>query len=267
MAMDGSRIAVALSTSPYLIFTCLKTKMEYHLKLLLPASTVAISSTKCISASNNIISIFDISPSKLKDKDIQKSHIDATDITVSLESVKHLSFLDISTLLIMCSNGDWFIYCLLTMSTLSHTTSVRGLSAGNCYRINRNSWKISGGYKDGNVRSWIVCFDRQKSTFSITPMPLLCSLGDHITCIEMYGNIVLSGSWDAKVRIWESRSSNRGMTLRRTLLNKANHSPIMSLTFDNDTIITGHYNGTITVWDFSLPDYLNPRHGTKRVKI
>ncbi|KAJ3371297.1 acetyl-coenzyme-A carboxylase [Kappamyces sp. JEL0680] len=166
-------------------------------------------------------------------------------------SVKYVKWINHELLhvLVMGSNGAWSIWDLHARSVLLDTPrQSAGLKSAHVSRHTPDRslvWSIFGGFSDGNIRSWKLQFNRSLHCYESSPLPILCSLGDHVTCIQVYENLMISGSWDGKIRLFDAKSDS----LRRTLQSKEK-SPVMSLTYSGGTIISGHYNGSITVWDF-----------------
>ena len=208
---------------------------EQHLLAPSPLSCLALSSEFCCGASLNTLSYW---PLTSKNKD-------SISFTVSHETIKFISFIKTpSTILMMCLNGDVSIFDMASHQTTFLFPSTSGLSSGSMIQLTKSSWKVMGGYRDGNIRSWILS-SHTNSPFSIKPLPVFYSLGDHITCISVYETLLISGSWDGQIRIFDYQTG----TIRRTLHHQ-NRSPILSITHFNQTIVSGHYDGSIIVWDF-----------------
>ncbi|KAJ3308900.1 hypothetical protein HDV04_000709 [Boothiomyces sp. JEL0838] len=157
-----------------------------------------------------------------------------------------------SIIVAMTSLGKIYIY---KSGKLIHTIdSVAGILTGQF--VKQMKYKIIAGYQDGNIRSW------QMSDFEsilVEQLPMLSSLSDRITCLYMQSNMVVGGSWDGRVRIWDLK---RGL-LTRTLKSDFSSS-ILCISWIGSKIFTGHYNGSITVWDFEENEQDFRR---KRIKI
>ena len=72
----------------------------------------------------------------------------------------------------------------------------------------------------------------------------------NVNCLKRNEEIVISGSTDNTVKVWDLRSS----VCERTLVGHT--SPVMCLDFDVDAyrLVSGSYDKTIRVWDVRRMD-------------
>ena len=232
MAHHSGLLAIGTSSHPYIHFQSL-TKAKPILsdfKLSSPISALALTSRFCLASTSSTIQIYDF----LTSTTLQPIHLSESD------NIKHLSFISPTTIFIACTSGTWYTYSLTTRSILTTTTSIRGLASA-CTTPVIGGHRILAGYKDGNVRSWIL---NLTPTLLIIPLPILCSISDQVTSLTVFGNILVAGSWDGKIRIWDLKSNQR-----RTLTSR-DKSPVMSLTVADGVLVSGHYNGSITSISF-----------------
>ena len=116
-------------------------------------------------------------------------------------------------------------------------------------------WIVSCGFKDGNSRRWKIKMYRHPQTSSaikpheinVEEMCTLSCLSDWISCLsaDLFSDVVVAGGWDCRLRIWDSK---RGV-LQRTLQTDS-ASAILCLAVVGQTLITGNYDGSLTLWDF-----------------
>lgn len=62
-----------------------------------------------------------------------------------------------------------------------------------------------------------------------------------VYCVKEVGDLVVTGGWDGKVRI-------NGLNRERILQGEC--SPVLCVYFSGDEILAGHYNGTVSRWEF-----------------
>ncbi|KAJ3268628.1 hypothetical protein HDV01_002523 [Terramyces sp. JEL0728] len=179
-----------------------------------------------------------------------EKHSQFTKLNFAFTNIVFIGQID-KILVIMSSLGK--IYLFKQSTLLKTIDTVPGILTGQF--IKQIKYKIIAGFQDGNIRSWqIDGFDSP-----VEQLPMLSSLSDRITCLYMQSNMVVGGSWDGRVRIWDLK---RGL-LTRTLKSDFSSS-ILCISWIGSKIFTGHYNGNITVWDFESEENELRR---KRIKI
>eukprot|EP00027_Filamoeba_sp_ATCC50430_P004792 CAMPEP_0168560342 /NCGR_PEP_ID=MMETSP0413-20121227/11008_1 /TAXON_ID=136452 /ORGANISM="Filamoeba nolandi, Strain NC-AS-23-1" /LENGTH=379 /DNA_ID=CAMNT_0008591635 /DNA_START=348 /DNA_END=1484 /DNA_ORIENTATION=- len=107
----------------------------------------------------------------------------------------------------------------------------------------------------GNDRSFKIFFNvatgaaksdlKKSSTLSVD------AHDSAVTCVRFNGkNIIVSGSEDRKIKIWNLNSHNKSVKLFHTFDSKDGHNcPVTTLEFDSQKIVSGASNGTIVFWD------------------
>ena len=255
-------------------FVLIKSTIAHNQERVLPANVpmsclaISPSKTRCVGASLNVLYSWPLNALKELDDDGTDS-VNAS-FTISHESIVFISFMQEDLVLCLCLNGDIIIFDILKEKVIASERSTSGLSCGYLSPLHStnttNSWRLLAGYRDGNIRSWTIEYNTASNTaISLTPHPLLCSLGDKISCLSVYENIILAGSWDGRLRLFDQSSLQN----RKTLASTTSSSPILSVSHclglssgngvvRDDSIVTGHYDGSITVWQFE--DNRN-RHG------
>ncbi|KAJ3225846.1 hypothetical protein HDU81_007648 [Chytriomyces hyalinus] len=142
---------------------------------------------------------------------------------------------------------------------LSHLGTFETTAGMNCMNAHpssgtRSTFTILCGFKDGNIRSWKVQVSGDtpgtKSSLHVHAIGSLCSLGDWITNVDhdsQYGNVVVAGAWDGRIRVWDQRTC----ALRRSLVSDTQSAVLCLKMIGQDVLVAGSYNGSLVVYDFS----------------
>jgi len=115
--------------------------------------------------------------------------------------------------------------------------------------------KIISGSEDKTIKIWIMDVDKNRvihrdgiicdlhmeDEFRGKCVKTLVGHSQGVTCIKIYGDLIISGSWDGTIKIW---------TLEGRCLKTLNiQSPyITSIALYGDRIISGSANGIIKIW-------------------
>ena len=112
-----------------------------------------------------------------------------------------------------------------------------------CCFIQQRSSSIEAffGFDNGTVQKWVI-------TNSIAKMILLVKRDSKqkATDIISYCNLVFVSSWDGLIQIYDNINK---MSLRRTLKRKS-RSAITGMQLVMGGIVTAHYDGTVTLYNF-----------------
>jgi WD40 repeat protein len=186
--------------------------------------------------------------------------------TTTHEAIRFVKWIDSSKkmYLLITNTGSWSIKTFGRESghfekQLDRSLSLKSAHLSLRYRDRDGDcsvWRIFAGFADGNIRSWELSIDLKKNSFQCRNLNTLCSLGDQITCLQNYENLLIAGSWDGRLRIFDTNSES--VCLRRTL-SADGKSPIMSVAYHDNSITTGHYDGSITMWDFNNLEFSNKK--------
>jgi WD40 repeat protein len=252
MCFDQMRFVIGLSEYPFIksydINALKEIKMELNVDQLTAIKCIDLKNSMLVCGTDNGVFISDLETNICKFHEFEESVVFVGFIPGRKEVV------------IMTAEGHICISLinLKNLKQLIKISSVNGLITGFLIKFD-NGWKIVAGYQDGNVRSWKLCINNGKYSYSYLPM--LSSLGDRVTCMMVTNNMVIAGSYCGRVSIWDLKSSS----LRRTLKTKM-PSAIQSISHIDGIIITGHYDGTISTWDFSEQRSALPVKSFKRLR-
>ncbi|KAI8839308.1 hypothetical protein BJ741DRAFT_90570 [Chytriomyces cf. hyalinus JEL632] len=140
---------------------------------------------------------------------------------------------------------------------LSHMGTIETTAGMNCMNAHHSSGKtctftILCGFKDGNIRSYKaqISDHKEPTNLLIHATGSLCSLGDWITNVDrdsQYGNVVVAGAWDGRIRVWDQRTC----ALRRSLVSDTQSAVLCLKMIGQDVLVAGSYNGSLVVYDFS----------------
>jgi hypothetical protein len=228
MSQHNGMLVVGTSNPPYINFYNLRLNKTCNtipnLILKSPVSIVQLSQDYCLISTTNETEIYSLSTTKL----ISSITLDPKEL------IKFINLITPTFLLLMCSSGSWYTYSLPTCTLQNRVSSVKDLTCGHVSQTS-NDHTIFAGYRDGTIRAW--------SLKTLSPLWKL-SLSSPITCLTGFGNMLVSGSWDGKVWIFDGRVER--------VLKGSDTSPVLSVCVVDECVITGHYNGNITVWDFGV---------------
>lgn len=104
------------------------------------------------------------------------------------------------------------------------------------------------GSRDGTIRVW--------SCLSESSYACVMTLRDHddeISCIAVHGNMMLSGSHDKTIRVWDTSTSS--YTCKRTM--EGHSDKVLSLTIQENMLISGSDDKSIRMWKIAKPSRIN----------
>lgn len=109
-----------------------------------------------------------------------------------------------------------------------------------------NALYCVGTSPDGGTVS-VGCRNCQIQRYDMTTGMILDSLlghGKEVYCVQMAQKVLLSGSGDSSVKVWDPETGSCALTL------KDHTATVMTLQYDNEhRLVTGSYDKTIKVWD------------------
>eukprot|EP00607_Mallomonas_marina_P009423 CAMPEP_0182419568 /NCGR_PEP_ID=MMETSP1167-20130531/3994_1 /TAXON_ID=2988 /ORGANISM="Mallomonas Sp, Strain CCMP3275" /LENGTH=570 /DNA_ID=CAMNT_0024594561 /DNA_START=104 /DNA_END=1816 /DNA_ORIENTATION=+ len=119
---------------------------------------------------------------------------------------------------------------------LLHTLSSGPGNALYCVGASADGRTVGAGCRQAQVQRW--------DTETGIPREPLLGHSKEVHCLQLCDRVVLSGSGDASVKVWEASSGKCVTTIRD------HTATVMTLQFDNDfRLVTGSYDKTVKVWD------------------
>ncbi|KAI8852442.1 WD40-repeat-containing domain protein [Chytridium lagenaria] len=146
-----------------------------------------------------------------------------------------------------CAFGSVSVWDLRKETMVGSVATVPGILCASLDEDERGIDVICG-YKDGNLRGFEI---QPTPSFPSTSTGTFSSLSDWITCVhaDPVTGIVVAGSWDGRVRVWDRRGREEGGVLRRTLVTSEARSAVLCVAGVGRVIVTGCYDGGVVVWE------------------
>lgn len=195
-----------------------------------PFSCISFNGNIVVAGFNQVLSYWNLTDFKRNDIDLKSSRI------------HNIEWLDNERLHVLCmfTCGDWIIMDLSTKVEMLRISSAQELSSGHLSRTTKG-FMVHTGYKNGSVRQWILTKSSLK--YETRLLNHYHTLQSEITCMSSYGNILVTGSWNGRIKVFDDCFNVRTLKTHDT-------SPILSIDIKDRNIITGHYNSSVTLWDF-----------------
>ena len=178
----------------------------------------------------------------------------STIVNISQSEIVHTNLIgsEHHDVLFLLSNGDWSLWnfaqepkCILSAKTNYNISCGCVLPKG--IRNGILNFQVIAGNEDGTIQTWEI--HQSKLGYTESP-PILFGNSNLVKCMATRHGLLFMAGWDGLIRIYNTADIER---LYRILGNGIRQSAITAMEFYDNHIITGHYDGSVSVYNF--PDF------------
>ena len=178
----------------------------------------------------------------------------STIVNISQSEIVHTNMIGSGHLdvLFLLSNGDWSLWnfdkepkCILSAKTNYNISCGCALPKG--IKNGIRNFQVIAGNEDGTIQTWDI--HQSKLGYMDSP-PILFGNSNLVKCMATRHGLLFMAGWDGLIRIYNTANIER---LYRILGNGNRQSAITAMEFYDNHIITGHYDGSVSFYNF--PDF------------